>query len=61
MEPFLPGIAKDFDDYLQVMSQPGVWGGECWRCMAGVWLGGWVGGRSQRCQCGDGGARHTCE
>jgi len=27
MEPFLPGIADDFDGYLQVMSQPGVWGG----------------------------------
>eukprot|EP00878_Enallax_costatus_P029468 GHUV01031954.1.p2 GENE.GHUV01031954.1~~GHUV01031954.1.p2 ORF type:complete len:184 (+),score=37.45 GHUV01031954.1:80-631(+) len=28
MEPFLPGIADDFDDYLRQMSQPGVWGGE---------------------------------
>lgn len=28
MEPFLPGIADDFDDYLAKMAQPGVWGGE---------------------------------
>jgi hypothetical protein len=28
MEPFLPGIADDFDGYLQMMSKPGVWGGE---------------------------------
>jgi hypothetical protein len=28
IEPFLPGIADDFDDYLVKMSQPGVWGGE---------------------------------
>jgi hypothetical protein len=31
MEPFLPGIADDFDGYLRVMSQPGVWGGEATR------------------------------
>jgi hypothetical protein len=29
MEPFLPGIADDFDAYLRTMSQPGVWGGAC--------------------------------
>eukprot|EP00882_Tetradesmus_deserticola_P005057 GHRQ01005328.1.p1 GENE.GHRQ01005328.1~~GHRQ01005328.1.p1 ORF type:complete len:264 (+),score=91.74 GHRQ01005328.1:81-872(+) len=28
MEPFLPGIADDFDDYLARMAQPGAWGGE---------------------------------
>jgi hypothetical protein len=28
IEPFLPGIAEDFGQYLEAMSQPGVWGGE---------------------------------
>eukprot|EP00775_Hariotina_reticulata_P006922 gene6922-7140_t len=28
IEPFLPGIADDFDEYLATMSQPGVWGVE---------------------------------
>jgi hypothetical protein len=28
MEPFLPGIADDFDDYLAKMARPGTWGGE---------------------------------
>eukprot|EP00879_Flechtneria_rotunda_P006027 GHRR01006339.1.p1 GENE.GHRR01006339.1~~GHRR01006339.1.p1 ORF type:complete len:279 (+),score=66.16 GHRR01006339.1:80-916(+) len=28
MEPFLPGIAEDFNEYCEMMSQPGVWGGE---------------------------------
>jgi hypothetical protein len=30
IEPFLPGIAEDFDDYLRQMALPGVWGGASW-------------------------------
>jgi hypothetical protein len=41
MEPFLPGIADDFDDYLAKMAQPGVWGGGlllwwCCKCVMNV-------------------------
>ncbi|GLC43468.1 hypothetical protein PLESTB_001560400 [Pleodorina starrii] len=28
MEPFLPGIASDFDEYCRMMSHPMAWGGE---------------------------------